>query len=89
MKSSANFIVTDNLKDFPKKHLPKNIQAISPDEFLVLLSLSKAPEVLDAVRTHRSTLKSPPFTVEDYIKARAKQGLKGFAAFLKVHSQHI
>lgn len=86
IKSDAKYIITENLKDFPKRHLSENIKAISPDDFLTYLSSEKSTEVLSGVKAHRASLKNPPFTPKDYIQARKKQGLKEFAMFLTAHS---
>ena len=46
----ANYIVTFNLKDFPKKALqPFGIEAVSPDEFIVRLIRLAPPAVLHVV----------------------------------------
>jgi len=86
IKSDAKFIVTENLKHFPKKYLPENIKAISADDFLFHLSEQKPLQVLGAVKAHRTSLKNPPFEIPEYIQARKNQGLKAFALFLMEHS---
>lgn len=85
IKSNAEYIITENLKDFSKKHLPENIKAISPDDFLTYLSSVKSYEVLSGVKAHRGSLKNPPFTPKEYVQARKKQGLIGFSNFLTDH----
>ncbi|MDO9181719.1 MAG: PIN domain-containing protein [Bacteriovorax sp.] len=89
IKAKADFIITENLKHFPKKHLPENLRAVSPDEFLVLLSRVKPHQVLSGVKAHRGSLKNPPFSILDYVQARKDQGLKEFATFLMAHRSSI
>jgi predicted nucleic acid-binding protein len=85
IKSGAKYIITENLKDFPKKYLPENLKGISPDDFLIHLSEKKVQEVLSGVKAHRASLKNPPYSAKEYIQARKIQGLNGFAMFLNVH----
>lgn len=89
IKSHASFIITDNLKDFPKKHLPVNIQAISIDNFLLEISQKSPLKVIEAIKHHRHTLKNPPYSVDEYIEARKNENLKGFVVFLKEHKKAI
>lgn len=89
IKSGATYIITKNLKHFPKKFLPENIEALSPDDFLVILSKSKPHQVLSGVKAHRLSLKNPPYSTNAYVKARNDQGLKIFAKFLTINSLHL
>lgn len=89
IKSKAQYIITENLKDFPKKNLPLNIQAISMDQFLVVLINFHPTKVLEAVKNHRNSLTKPPYTAFEYIEARKNENLKNFVYFLEEHQAAI
>jgi len=76
IRSSADVIVTNNLKDFPKIVLDKyGIEAQHPDEFIMhLIDLSPA-KVCMAVKNHHQSLKNPPKTIEEYFATLEKQAL--------------
>lgn len=72
----AEAIVTFNLKDFPDNALDKfNLKAIHPDEFIMDLMDLHIGTVIEAARTHRQSLKNPPFTADDYLDCLLKQQL--------------
>lgn len=61
-------IITFNLKDFPDDMLSQyDIRAIHPDEFLSDMLAMSPGDVVQAARRHRSSLKSPPFNVDQYL----------------------
>lgn len=64
----ANFIVTSNLKDFPDPTLlPYDINALSPDEFLMYL-FAETPEIMICIVTQQAAdLRNPPKTLEDIL----------------------
>lgn len=72
----CNIIVTQNLKDFPKKSLePFGIIPQHPDDFLCHY-LDLSPTIFcEAVRKVRLRLKNPPFTVNQYLTTLHRQGL--------------
>jgi predicted nucleic acid-binding protein len=80
----CNFIVTQNLKDFPEDVLtPYGIEAQHPDNFLSQL-LSLAPDQFcAAVRKVRARLKKPPYTAEQYLQTLEKIGLTTTVGQLK------
>jgi hypothetical protein len=45
--------------------------------------------VLQAARDHRSSLKNPPKTVEEYLSTLEKHGLPQTIAFLREHESEI
>jgi len=88
--AKAEYIITFNLRDFPKAALqPYGIQATSPDEFALRLIHDEPYHVLVAVRKHRLSLKNPPKTVEEYLETLAKQGLPKTVVFLREHESDI
>ena len=76
IRGSASVIVTFNLDDFPPECLDKfGIDAQHPDEFITHL-IDLAPAVVcAAAKRHRTSLKNPPKTVDEYLGALANQRL--------------
>lgn len=77
----ADSIVTPNLKDFPVKHLaPHDIQAVSPDIFLLdHLDLSP-PRVLTVLAEQAADTIRPPLTVFDVLDKLSRAGAPSFAS---------
>jgi len=76
IKSNADVIVTNNLKDFPSSELSKyDIEAQSPDIFLSHLFDLKPNVFCSVVHQQRSDLKKPPKTAEEHLEIFYKQGL--------------
>jgi predicted nucleic acid-binding protein len=76
IKGRADLIVTANLKDFPKEKLERwGIEAQHPDEFLTHQFHLSQPTFLQAVRTVRLRLRSPPKSVDEYLDTLRAQGL--------------
>lgn len=68
LKSQAQIIVTDNLKDFPDKVLEKyQIEAQHPDTFLRSQLHLYLPAFLSSVKVVRARLKNPPKTANEYL----------------------
>ena len=68
IRCGASVIVTCNLVDFPRESLHEfGIEAQHPDEFILNL-LDLAPGlVIEAAENHRTSLKNPPKTVDEYL----------------------
>ena len=61
IQGEASVIVTNNLKDFPAESLQEfEIEAQTPDEFVINLLDLAAEEVYEAAEAHRLSLKNPP-----------------------------
>jgi hypothetical protein len=76
IRASASLIITYNLKDFPLIVLNKyQIEAQDPDQFILRLLDLSLNKVLQAVKLHRSSLKNPPKTVNEYLETLQKQKL--------------
>lgn len=66
----AQVIVTQNLKDFPRDLLaPFEIQALSPDKFLLLLLQMDATGIIQILTQQAEDLHNPPMTVEKILDA--------------------
>ncbi len=84
IRSSADVIVTFNLRDFPPETLKKwGIEAQHPDDFIHHL-LDLAPNlVCAAAKRQRESLKNPPRSVDDFLSALERQGLAQTVAELR------
>jgi predicted nucleic acid-binding protein len=85
IEAGADLIVTFNAKDFPRRIVSTfGIDVRRPDVFVLELLLANDPEaVFAAVRAHRSALRNPPFTVEQYLASLGKTGLRRTVDYLR------
>lgn len=84
IRCHADLIVTFNLKDFPSQCLePYEVEAQHPDEFITYLIDSNPIAVCAAATKHRSMLKKPPKSREQYLDTLLKQGLPKSSAKLR------
>lgn len=76
IRGEASVIVTCNLTDFPAEALREfDMEAQHPDEFILHL-LDLAPGlVIEAAENHRTSLKNPSKTVDEYLATLESQGL--------------
>lgn len=82
--SKANLIITFNLKDFPYSILKNyQVEAISPDDFIVELISLDETKVIQAVTRQRNTLKNPPLTLAEYLQSLVNQRLIQTTEILK------
>ena len=84
IRAGSEVIVTENLKDFPTKALePYNIEAQTPDVFVLHL-IELAPSTVRAVVQHQAAaLDNPPMTVGEVLDHLARSGLPRAAAALR------
>jgi predicted nucleic acid-binding protein len=88
--TKAEYIITFNLKDFPKTVLQDyEIEAVSPEEFVLRLIQQMPLAVLQSVKNHRLHLTRPTKTVDEYLATLQKQGLPKTVAFLREHEKDI
>jgi len=88
--SSAQAIVTFNLKDFPQEALQQHdIELIHPDTFIEHQFYLSRPAVIGAAKNHRAALLNPEKTVEEYLETMAAQGLPVTADLLRDFSSVI
>lgn len=81
--AEANFIVTFNLRDFPREALAAHrLVPIHPDAFVVQLLLSDPERVRRAVQRQRASLKRPKKSVEEHLKTLTAVGLPETSSML-------
>ncbi len=74
--SKSSLIVTWNLKHFPEQLLkPYGTAAVSPDDFVMDQIDLSADLVMQAIRRHKDSLRSPALTWMEYLENLEKQGL--------------
>ena len=90
IQTGASVIVTFNLRDFPDSALkPYNLVAQHPDDFIADVFDRYPADVLDAVASHRRSLKSPPKTVSEYLDTLLAQGVTKTVAMLSPRRAEI
>jgi hypothetical protein len=76
--------VTWNLEDFPKSSVGiHGIEVWTPDDLLMQLLAEHQDIVIQVIREHRASLKSPPKSAEDYLDTLSRQKLYRAVAALK------
>jgi predicted nucleic acid-binding protein len=66
--SESQIIVTQNLRDFPPHLLnPFDVEAQSPDDFLVQLFSYESEQMIQIIREQAHGLRNPPRTVPDLL----------------------
>jgi predicted nucleic acid-binding protein len=84
IKAHAQLIITENLKDFPESALTKwNVEAQSPDEFLLDLIDLDQQTVYAQVQRIADSWKHPPGSVEDVLSALEHAGMVETVAALR------
>jgi len=90
IRAGASAIVTYNLIDFPATDLEKyNIEALHPDDFILHQIHLSESKVLQAARTHRTRLKNPPKSVDEYLATLEAQSLPQTVLFLRQYSDFL
>ncbi len=83
IKTNANIIVTNNLKDFPLEYLDTfGIKAISPDDFLTDIIDLNSEEALNAFREMVINKKNPEMHEFEVLDVLRKSGLIDTANYL-------
>jgi hypothetical protein len=90
IECEARFIVTYNLKDFPKKSLaPHGIEALTPDAFIARLIESHPDNVIAAAKAMHANEHKPEETTSQFLARLEKHGLKRTATFLRRHAPSL
>jgi predicted nucleic acid-binding protein len=86
--TTASTIVTFNLKDYPAIVLAKyGIEALHPDDFILLLAEIDLSAVLMAVKRVRGSLKNPTKTTSEYLEILEKQSLPQIVSLLREYEE--
>lgn len=89
IRCAAQYIVTDNLKDFPEDTLDElDLECGTADQFLASTFEHYEAQALDAIRDHRKGLRSDP-SAPEYLMNLISKGLPLLAARLKPHQRSI
>jgi len=90
IQSSAQTLLTYNLKDFPTKITKKyGIKAMHPDVFLYHLLQGYPERFCAAVKRLRLSLKHPPMCEKKYLEVLAQQRLPKTVSVLQNYTQFI
>lgn len=86
IECGASYIVTQNLDDFPEAALaPEGIEAVSPDQFALLLMDRSLGPVIASVAEHWQSLRNPPRSREEYLASLERCGLENTSRALSEH----
>jgi len=90
LHAGADYIVTFNLNDFPEARLgPHGLEAIGPDELAIIL-VDRVPEqFLEVAAQHRTSLRKPPLSPEEYLQALRSSGLGETADWLEARRENL
>jgi len=90
IRCGAQYIVTDNLADFPAQVLARfNIEAIDADGFLSRTFDLYPSEALGVLRTLRKAYNNPPFTPSEFVRDMTAKGLPRLAAQTEKHRAEL
>ena len=90
IESGADAIVTWNVTDFPEGTVGEfGIEIQTPDAMVRLLAEQTEECVVKAMRDHRASLKSPPFTPAEYLDNLKRQGLAESVEILEHRADEI
>ena len=90
IRCDAQFVVTDNLADFPAVILAKfDIEAIDADEFLFRTFDLYPSEALGVLRTLREAYTNPPFTPSEFVRDLTAKGLPRLAGQIRERQDEL
>ncbi|CDO38359.1 conserved hypothetical protein [Novosphingobium sp. KN65.2] len=90
VKTQAQDLVTENLKDFPAVILGKlNIEARTADDFIADTIALDEGRAIAAIREMRERLKRPQMSPEEFLRAMEANGLLETASVLASHLSSI
>jgi predicted nucleic acid-binding protein len=82
--SGAQHIVTFNLRDYPRQSLQMHaIEAVNPDDFLVLLFRRDPELMVNLVAAQAAVLRKPPLSVQRVLNNLARDGVPTFAELVR------
>lgn len=84
ISGEANFLVTANLKDFPKeKCLEYEVEPIHPDDFILLLIEVSPDAAFDSFKQLVKSLRKPPQYIDQVLATLEKCGLEKSVHWLR------
>ncbi|WP_237061581.1 PIN domain-containing protein [Loktanella sp. M215] len=90
IRSGAQVIVTENLRDFPADKLEEyDIEALTADDFLVNTYTLFRSDGARSLRMVRKMYQAPPFTTAEFILDLTKSGLPKLAAAARVDIEFL
>ena len=90
IRCGAQYIVTDNLADFPAEILGRfDIEAIDADGFLSRTFDLYPSEALGVLRALREAYSNPPFTPPEFVRDLTAKGLPTLAAQIREHQDEL
>lgn len=90
VRAKADLIITFNLRDFPDEILQGHgIAACHPDDFIADLYDLDPVTVCAAARQHRTSLRNPAMTAEQYLEKLVMRALPRSAALLRMHTEAL
>ena len=90
VKTQAQALVTENLRDFPAVILGRlNIEARSADDFIADTIALEEGRAISAIRKMRERLKRPEMSPEDFLRALEANSLLETASVLTPHVSSI
>ena len=79
----ADIVVTSNLGDFPAAAVPPGITVLSPDDFVLGLTLADLDSVAAVIDQQDAALRNPPMTIAELLAGLAIVGLQESVAHLR------
>ena len=85
----ADYIVTENIKDFPEVELKQyRLLAVSADDFINLLTVNNDDILLSAFNNQRRNLSRPPQTEEELLRTLNRVQLNKSADRIRIAIKH-
>ncbi len=84
LRCKAQFIVTFNLKDFPKEALnPFGLEALDPDSYMLKLIELAPIRMASVISEQAEDLRNPPISIGELLETLKQQGLTQSVAQLR------
>ena len=82
--SGANYLVTDNTRDFPKQELKaRGVEVVTPDAFLMELMQERGDEMVEILCIYAEYGSQPPADLEEVLKRLDRSNVPVFAESLR------
>lgn len=84
LKTGAEFLVTNNLDDFPADKVPTHLRVMSPDEFVAMLAETDMETIVEVIEAQAADLTNPPITAGQVLDGLEVVGLVETVAQLRL-----